>query len=137
MKTLQLLLAITTILLLLGGQVQSQSNLPQRQPSVGVELLTMAGGKPTMGPDGEGISSFRTSDLFKVGKTQVKPFDSSFKIELPIGYVLFKNLAYMIDTDAVFSGPNDFTFKVPSVSSKEEFDNLRILYAAEDEAEPD
>ena len=42
----------------------------------------------------------------------------------------------MIDSEAVFSGPNDFTFKITSATAKETFDQLRILYADRDDAEP-
>ena len=137
MITRELLMTALFVALLIskGGQVWAQDNGPQSQPTR-VELLTIDGGKPELGPDGEGIISFTTDDIFKRGKTHVKPFDNSFKVELPVGYTLYHNLAYLIDSDAVFSGLNDFTFKLPAATTRDVFENLRILYAAGDEAEP-
>lgn len=109
---------------------------PQGPDAPKVDLLALSGSKPALTPAGEGITSIKISDLFKIGITQVKPFDSSFKIELPVGYTLFNNLAYMIDSEAVFSGPNDFVFRIPSAVTKESFDKLRILVADYDDAEP-
>jgi uncharacterized repeat protein (TIGR01451 family) len=124
-------------LLLFAGHTIAQDKQPQRPQVSGVELLTMNGGQPELGPDGEGITSFITSDLFKRGQTHVKPFNWSFKVELPVGYTLFNKLAYMIDTEAVFSGPNDFTFRIPSAPTSALFEKLRILYADYDQAQPD
>src|SRR5437588_5951538 len=109
---------------------------PQGPGPPKVDLLTLSGSKPELTPAGEGITSIKISDLFKIGATQVKPFDSSFKIELPVGYTLFNNLAYMIDSEAVFSGPNDFVFRIPSAVTKEAFDKLRVLVADDDQADP-
>ncbi|HEU0048500.1 MAG TPA: DUF11 domain-containing protein, partial [Nitrososphaera sp.] len=120
------------------GSVSSGQDKQTKGPEPpGVELLKLSGSKPNLTFTGEGITSIKTSDLFKIGMTRVKPFDRSFKIELPVGYTLFNNLAYMIDSDAVFSGPNDFTFKVPSATTTHVFEKLHILYAGENEAEPE
>lgn len=112
----------------------AQDNRNPAAPSV--ELLALSGSKPNLGASGEGITSIKTSDLYKLGVTTVKPFDSSFKIELPVGYSLVENLAYMIESEAVFSGPNDFTFRVPSSIGGESFSKLRVLYADYDHAAP-
>lgn len=97
----------------------------------------MNGGKPELSPSGEGITSIKITDLFQRGVTHAKPVEASFPIELPVGYTLFNKLVYQIDSTAVASGPNDFVFKVPSATTKEAFDKLRILYAERDSADPE
>jgi hypothetical protein len=121
-------------LALSGGKVFAQDDQPNPPRT---ELLTMNGGKPPVGAEAEGIISFKTDDIYKRGQTKVKPFDGSFKIELPVGYTLFNKLAYMIETDAQFSGPNDFTFRIPSAATSDIFSKLRVLYPDHDPAQPD
>ena len=115
----------------------AQENPLPKDFSVSVELLTMSGSKPNLTADGVGITSYKTSDLFKRGITRVRPFDLNFKIELPTGYTLYNNLAYVVSSEAVFSGPNDITFRVPADTAKESFENLRILFAQRDNAAPE
>jgi Domain of unknown function DUF11/Bacterial Ig domain len=103
------------------------------------ELLTMNGSKPNLSATGEGITSYKFDELFNRGKSSVSLVDLTklgFKIELPVGYTLYNNLVYGIKTDAVFVGPTDITFKLPSVGSKETFAQLRILYPEMDYADP-
>jgi hypothetical protein len=105
-----------------------------------VELLTMNGSKPNLSATGEGITSYKIGDLYNRGATQidlVKQADAPFKIELPLGYSIFNNLIYGVETRVVFTGPTDITFKLPSARTKETFNQLRILYAEYDLAEPD
>jgi len=105
-----------------------------------VELLTMNGSRPNLSATAEGITSYKIGDLYTRGATQidvVKQADARFKIELPLGYRIFNNLIYRVETKAVFTGPTDITFKLPSVRTKETFNQLRILYAEYDFAEPD
>jgi hypothetical protein len=102
-----------------------------------VDLLTLNGGKPNLSPTGEGITSYKVSDLFQRGTTQVKPLDTALKIELPVGYTLFNNLVYQVESDAVFSGFSDIEFSVPSARTRETFEKLRILYRAIDYASPE
>lgn len=54
---------------------------------------------------------------------------------LPLGYSVYKNMAFEIRTQAI---PNDryLTFRVPSVQTEEEFNNLAILYLDEDQLLP-
>lgn len=113
---------------------QDSQNQGPKPPAI--ELLSLSGSKPNLSSTGEGITSIKASHIYKLGVTTVKPFDSSLKIELPVGYTLFNNLAYIIETDVVYSGPNDFTFRIPSANTKEQFDKLRILFADYDQAEP-
>ena len=104
-----------------------------------VELLTMNGSKPNLSAAGEGITSYKIGDLYKRGSTRitlVQASDARFKIELPVGYSVFNNLIYSVDTDAVFTGPTDVTFHVPSAPNREIFNKLRILYAQHDLADP-
>jgi uncharacterized repeat protein (TIGR01451 family) len=108
---------------------------PEREPPK-VELLTMSGSKPNLSPAGEGITSIKITDLFQRGVTVIKPFDGNFAYQLPAGYTLFNKLAYEISSEAVFSGPNDFVFHLPSATTKEVFGKLRILIAERDSAEP-
>ena len=99
----------------------------------------MNGGKPNLSPAGEGITSYKITELYQRGTTQVnltKDLDQRLLSELPIGYTVFNNLIYLVKTDAVFTGPTDITFKLPSVDSKETFARLRILYAQYDYADP-
>lgn len=134
-KLLQVMLAL---FFLYGSQVcPAQENPIPKDFAVSVELLTMNGSKPDLTADGVGIISYKTTDLFKRGITRVRPFDLNLKIELPTGYTLFNNLAYVVSSEAVFSGPNDITFRVPAGTAKESFENLRILVAERDNAAPE
>ena len=104
------------------------------------ELLTMNGSKPNLSATGEGITSYKFDELFNRGKSTVVLVDPTklpFKIELPVGYTLYNNLVYGIQTDAVFTGPSDITFKLPSIQSKETFAQLRILHPEMDYANPE
>ena len=104
------LLLVAVFMVASGALCFGQGNQPKGPGPPAIDLLTLSGSQPGLTPAGEGIASIKISDLFAIGKTEVKPFDSSFKIELPVGYALFNDLAYMIDSKAVFSGPNDFAF---------------------------
>jgi hypothetical protein len=130
-----LVLAISVAFLVVTGYGQDNPGEGPAPPYV--DLLKLSGSKPNLAANGDGIVSYQTSSLFKRGVTQVKPFDLDLKIELPTGYSLFNNLAYVVDTQAVFSGPNDVVFSVPSATAKGLFDRLRILYAEYDRAAPD
>lgn len=101
------------------------------------DLLTFNGSKPNLKADGEGLTSYKTALIFKPGVTRVKPIDSTAELKLPAGYTLFNNLAYVVDTEVVFSGPNQIVLRVPSAQTTEVFNQLRILCAAYDPAEPD
>ncbi len=122
---------------LLGNLCLAQETIREEREPPAVELLTMSGGHPNLSSSGEGIASIKTTDLFQRGVTQAKPIESTFPIELPVGYTLFNKLVYQIDSEAVFSGPNDFSFQIPSATTKESFDKLRILYAERDSADPE
>src|SRR6185295_17014096 len=136
LKFLQAMLALSFVLS--GSELcPAQENPLPKDFAVSVELLTMSGSKPNLTADGVGITSYKTTDLFKRGITRVRPFDLNFKIELPTGYSLFNNLAYVVTSEAVFSGPNDLTFRVPAGTTKETFENLRILNARRDNADPE
>ncbi len=54
---------------------------------------------------------------------------------LPLGYSVYKKMAFEIRTQAI---PNEryLTFRVPSVQTEEEFNNLAILYLDEDQLLP-
>jgi len=68
------------------------------------ELLTMNGGTPNLSPTGEGIASYRITELFQRGTTQVsliKEPNPRLTAELPIGYTVFNNLIYSVKTAAV------------------------------------
>ena len=100
----------------------------------------MNGSKPNLSATGEGITSYKFDELFNRGKSTVVLVDPTklpFKIELPVGYTLYNNLVYGIQTDAVFTGPSDITFKLPSIQSKETFAQLRILHPEMDYANPE
>lgn len=100
----------------------------------------MNGSKPTLSATGDGITSYKFKELFKDGKSSVSLVDPGklpFKLELPTGYTLYNNLVYGIQTEAVFTGPTDITFKLPSVRSKETFAQLRILHPERDPVYPE
>ena len=130
------------VLLILPVVVIGRTEVVSAQESQAprVELLTMNGSKPNLSATGEGITSYKIGDLYNRGATQIdllKQADAGFKIELPLGYSIFNNLIYGVKTKAVFTGPTDITFKLPSAQTKETFNKLRILYAEYDFAEPD
>lgn len=133
------LLFLGACVLFLSGQFASGQE-GQRDPGPKTELLTMSGSKPSLSPTGEGITSYKIGDLYNRGSTKitlVKTADAPFKIELPIGYTLFNDLIYKVETNAVFTGPTDVTFSLPSARTKEIFAQLRILYARDDYADPE
>ena len=136
---LQILCVVSLVLpVVVIGRAEVVSAQESQAPRI--ELLTMNGSKPNLSATGEGITSYKIGDLYNRGATQidlVKPADAPFKIELPLGYSIFNNLIYGVETKAVFTGPTDITFKLPSARTKETFNQLRILYAEYDLAEPD
>ena len=130
------------VLLVLLGVFIGRGEVVSAQESQAprIELLTMNGSKPNLSATGEGITSYKIGDLYNRGATQidlVRQADARFKIELPLGYSIFNNLIYAVDTKAVFTGPTDITFKLPSARTKETFNQLRILYGQYDFADPD
>jgi len=121
------------------GSAISLGQERQRPSGPRIDLLTMNGSKPNLDPKGEGISSYKVDDLFQLGTTRVtllKGDIPGLKMELPIGYRLYNNLVYVVETNAVFSGWSDITFNLPSASSKQSFEQLRILYPKIDYADP-
>jgi len=135
-RTLFFILLVLPVVFIGRGEVVSA----QESQAPRVELLTMDGSKPNLSATGEGITSYKIGDLYDRGATQInllKQADAGFKIELPLGYSIFNNLIYGVKTKAVFTGPTDITFKLPSVRTIETFNQLRILYAEYDLAEPD
>ena len=136
LKILCFVLLILPVVIIGRAEVGSA----QESQAPRVELLTMNGSKPNLSATGEGITSYKIGDLYNRGATQIdllKQAEAGFKIELPLGYSLFNNLIYGVKTKAVFTGPTDITFKLPSAHTKETFNKLRILYAEYDLAEPD
>jgi hypothetical protein len=125
-----------TLVIAMSAVVCAQVGSSQPSEPPKVDLLRLDGSTPNLSANGEGIVSYKTDGLFKRGVTRVRPFDLDFKIELPTGYTIFNNLAYIVESTAVIDSPNDLEFRVPSASRREQFDQLRILYAAYDEAEP-
>lgn len=135
LRSIVALTLISTLHLLTSAQEKPRENATVPPPRI--ELLKLEGSKPNLKADGEGLTSYRIYHLFKSGVTRVKPYDSNTAIELPTGYTLFNNLAYIVDTDAVFSGPNQIVFRVPSAANTESFSQLRILAADDDPAQPE
>lgn len=132
-------LIISASLFLWGGETRSGQKLDQSS-GPWFELLTMNGGKPNLSAKGEGITSYKITELYNRGTTRVnliKALHPRLKLELPIGYSVFNDLIYFVETNAVFTGPTDITFNLPSARTKETFDQLRILYAQYDSADPE
>ena len=133
-----LLLLTVTVLLVLPGPVAAAQE-PQGSPAPNVELLT-TNSEPNLSATGEGITSYKITDLFQRGSTRItllKASEAPFTLELPLGYSIFNGLIYSVETNAVFAGPSDITFKLPSARTEQTFNQLRILYAQIDLAEPD
>jgi hypothetical protein len=129
-NSLQFLLQPRTACLVLILAIGSVAAAQETFQAPSWDLLTMNGSKPNLSASGEGITSYKFDQLFNRGKssvTLVDPAKLPFKIELPVGYTLYNNLVYGIETETVFTGPCDITFKLPSVTSKETFAQLRIL----------
>src|ERR1043165_2123467 len=104
-----------------------------------IELLTLNGGTPNLNPAEDAVTSYKITELFQRGTTRVslmKGLDPHSLPELPIGYTVFDSLIYSVKTDAVFVGPTDITFHLPSVKTKETFGRLRILYAHHESGDP-
>ena len=105
-----------------------------------VELLTMNGGKPSLSQTGEGMISYKIDQLFERGATQVTLLKGEiphFRIELPAGYQVYNGLVYVVQTKAVFTGPSDIAFNLPSANSKQTFEQLRVLYPEFDFVDPE
>lgn len=133
--TLRSIVVLFLFSTLTSAQEKPRENSQVQPPRI--DLLKLESSKPNLKPDGEGLTSYKIQYLFKSGVTRVKPYDSNTAIELPTGYTLFNNLAYVVDTDAVYSGPNQIVFRVPSALNAESFNQLRILYADDDPAQPE
>jgi len=133
LRFMLLSLILTLHLLTTSAQEKPRDNEPVPPPRI--ELLSLDGSKPNLKPDGEGLTSYKIYYLYKQGVTRVKPYDS--EVKLPTGYTLFNNLAYIVDSESVFSGPNQIVFRVPSAANAEVFNQLRILAADVDPAEPE
>lgn len=107
------------VLVLLSAAIsfaQEQGSPPR------TDLLTMNGGKPNLSATDDGITSYKTDEIYERGTTRVrrlKPAEVKFKIELPFGYTLFNDLLFAVETDTVVTGPSDITFHLPSARSKE------------------
>jgi uncharacterized protein DUF11/Big-like domain-containing protein len=128
-------LILTAQVVATNAQQNRDKNAPVPPPRI--DILRLEGSKPNLKPDGEGLTSYLAYHLYKSGQTRVKAYDLNVDIELPTGYTLFNNLAYRVDTEVVFSGPNQITFQVPSASTAESFNQLRILCAEANPAEPE
>jgi len=131
-------LLLLGVLLLSIARV-SPAQEPDKSSGPNIELLTMNGGKPNLSATGEGITSYKNDEIYQRGKMSVrllKPEEMKFKIELPIGYTLFNNLIYVVETDISFAGLSDITFNLPSARTKETFAQLRILFPEIDYSDP-
>ncbi|HEU4433113.1 MAG TPA: DUF11 domain-containing protein, partial [Pyrinomonadaceae bacterium] len=127
------------LVLLLSAAVVSPAQEPDKSSGPNIELLTMNGGKPNLSASGEGITSYKNDEIYQRGKMSVrllKPEEVKFTVELPIGYTLFNNLIYVVETDISFAGLSDITFNLPSARTKETFAQLRILFPEVDYSDP-
>jgi hypothetical protein len=126
--------------LLLWTVSVSPAQEPQKTSGPRIELLTMNGGKPNLSATGEGIASYKNDEIYQRGKMTVrllKPEERKlFTLELPLGYSLFNDLIYVVETDISFAGLSDITFNIPSARTKETFAQLRILFPEIDYSDP-
>lgn len=100
-----------------------------------IDLLKLKDSKPILSPAGEGVTSYKITDLFKRGTTKIVPFQPKFKVQLPTGYTLLNNMIYGVETDSVFSAPIDVEFCISSADTAELFEKIRILRADPDYAD--
>jgi uncharacterized repeat protein (TIGR01451 family) len=105
-------------------------------PGPSARELVPAAPKPTE----DRISQILFGQLFKPGPTEYIHIGASGLKglpPLPTGYVLFKDLAYRVKTEAIISGSQITVFSLPSVESETDFNNLSILHLKDDEMSPD
>src|SRR5882672_11208154 len=129
--------AIGIMLICALGSCLAQDEPAKRRSPFEIDLLAMNGSSTNLTANGEGVVALRSTLLFQRGATRVNSVDPAFKLNLPPGYSLFSSLSYLINSEAIVSGPNLITLNLPSASNKEVFDKLRILHAERNDAEPD
>lgn len=86
----------------------------------------------------DGPVSITFTNLFKEGDISYSPINLSSleKIPpLPTGFMLFNNMAFRVETKAVWTGAHVF-FHLPSINNQKDFDSLRILHLEFDELSP-
>lgn len=120
---------LLTFALLSGCQQSFAQELPK------IDLLKLNESKPALSNTGEGVASYKISALYSRGTTKIVPLQPKFKIQLPIGYSLFKDLIYLVQTDVQAVGPTDVELRIPSAETADLFGKLRILYADTDDAD--
>lgn len=87
----------------------------------------------------DGIAQIIIGRLFKSGNTEWTRIGSSGLKDsppLPTGFVLYKNLAFRIKTEAIISNSQLTVFRVLSADNEAEFDKLNILHLEDDEMSP-
>jgi hypothetical protein len=123
------IIILLTFALFPGFQQSFAQDLPK------IDLLKLNESKPVLSSTGEGVASYKISELYHRGTTKIVPFKPKFKVQLPIGYSLFNDLIYVVQTDVEAVGPTDIELRIPSAETAELFDKLRILYADTDDAD--
>lgn len=84
----------------------------------------------------DGPTDVTFGHLFVPGELEISRTDPSPIGPLPAGYATYNNVAYLVDTTAVVSGPHEVTFSLPGVTNQAAFGNLRVLHAEQDPFDP-
>src|SRR6185503_13832073 len=108
------LLLVYVILLWTAGFSFAQESEPSPPPQF--EILRLNGGKQSPGANGEGITSYKTDyEYQKRGQASVRLIKKSelkFKFELPVGYTVFNDLIYLVESDEMYLVWSDITFNL-------------------------
>ena len=118
---------------------QESEPSPPPFPPPQIEILKLKGRRPNSDANGEGITSYKTNYEEQEGKATVrltKKTDLKFKFELPVGYTVFNDLIYLVESEELYLTTSDITLRLPSARTKEIFDQLRILHPDFDPVEP-
>jgi len=87
----------------------------------------------------DGITQITFGQLFKQGTaeyTRVGATGLKDAPPLPTGYVLFKDLAFRVKTEAIIAGFQLTVFSVPSAENETDFGKLSVLHLEDDEMSP-
>jgi hypothetical protein len=69
--------------------------------------------------------------------TRARPLGLGISVSgLPAGFKVYRGLVFEVRTTAVSTGPHAVEFRIPSVSTEEEFKKLRVLYLGENGMDP-
>jgi uncharacterized repeat protein (TIGR01451 family) len=121
------------------NRAPSGSNIANAPTDSGIstkETATASASTMDVGSTQDGPTSVHFAYRYKDGPTTFTDVDPATVGQLPAGYTAYDSIGYDVETEASVSGPNVVTFNVASVSDQATFNNLRILHAERDPADP-